>query len=111
MPKTFKNFIFSIHVLLLTTIFILCFIFTTYLHATLTQKQAIKNSDSISNHVYSSMYQVMKKGWSREDLETFTKSIKDNFENSEYEINIYRAKKVEDMFGMVQEAPKDTYIL
>lgn len=109
MPKTFKNFIFSIHVLLLTTIFVLCFLFTTYLHTTLTQEQAIKNSDSISNQIYSSMYQVMKKGWSRNDLETFTQSIKDNFQNSKYEINIYRAPKVESMFGSVQESEKDYF--
>jgi len=110
MPKTFKNFIFSIHVLLLTTIFILCFVFTTYLHTSLTQEQAIKNSDSISNQIYSSMYQVMKKGWSRSDLEVFTSSIKDNFKNSEYEIGIYRSAAVKEMFGMAEEPIKDYYV-
>jgi len=55
------------------------------------------------------MYQVMKKGWSRADLETFTQSIKDNFQNSKYDINIYRAQNVESMFGSVQESEKDYF--
>ncbi|MGA1938858.1 putative bifunctional diguanylate cyclase/phosphodiesterase [Arcobacter sp. YIC-310] len=107
MQKTFKNYIFSNKIILVSIIFILCFIFSTYLHTTLTKKEALKHSDTISNQVFSSMYQIMRKGWSREDLNLFTKSLEENFKNSNYDINIYRSKSVEELFGKIKENPKD----
>ena len=65
MPKTLKNFIFSINIVLLSTLFIVVLLFTSYLHTTLAQENAIKHSNIVSNQIFSSMYQVMKKGWSR----------------------------------------------
>ncbi|MGP2656065.1 putative bifunctional diguanylate cyclase/phosphodiesterase [Malaciobacter sp. WC5094] len=107
MQKTFKNYIFSNKIILVSIIFILCFIFSTYLHTTLTKKEALKHSDTISNQVFSSMYQIMRKGWSREDLNLFTKSLEENFKNSNYDINIYRSKSLEELFGKIKENPKD----
>ncbi|UTJ05504.1 putative bifunctional diguanylate cyclase/phosphodiesterase [Arcobacter roscoffensis] len=111
MQKTFKNYIFSSKILLVSIIFIICFIFSTYLHTTLTKEEALKQSNTISNQVFSSMYQIMRKGWSREDLNLFTKSLEENFKNSNYEINIYRAQSVKDLFGEIKENPKDQILL
>lgn len=110
MPKTLKNFIFSINVILLSTLFILVFIFTTYLHTTLAQQNAIKHANAVSNQVFSSMYQVMKKGWSREELDDFMSSLKENFDDSNYEINIYRGYLVQELFGKVKEKPRDEMV-
>ncbi|RXK14101.1 GGDEF-domain containing protein [Halarcobacter mediterraneus] len=105
--KTFKNYIFSSKIILAIIIFLLCYGFSTYLHTSLIKKEAIDHSETISKQVFSSMYQIMKKGWSREDLNLFTKSLEDNFENSNYEINIYRANKVKALFGDIEEKHKD----
>lgn len=110
MPKTLKNFIFSINIVLLSTLFVLVFIFTTYLHTTLAQKSAIEHANAVSNQVFSSMYQVMKKGWSREDLNDFMHSLKENFDDSDYTINIYRGEKIKELFGEVQEKEKDDLV-
>ncbi|MGM0519525.1 MAG: putative bifunctional diguanylate cyclase/phosphodiesterase [Campylobacterota bacterium] len=110
MQKSFKNYIFSSKIILVSIIFVICFIFSTYLHSTLTKDEAIKHSTTISNQVFSSMYQIMRKGWSKEDLELFSKSLEKNFENSDYKINIYRSKPVEEMFGKIPERKKDSTI-
>lgn len=107
MPKTLKNFIFSINIILLSSLFVLIFIFTTYLHTTLAKKDAINHANAVSNQVFSSMYQVMKKGWSKEDLNSFMHSLKDNFQESNYTINIYRGDVVKELFGEVNEKAKD----
>ncbi|MDZ7819305.1 MAG: GGDEF and EAL domain-containing protein [Aliarcobacter sp.] len=107
MSKTFKNYIFSRQIILVSIIFFICFIFSTYIHTTLTKQEALNHSKAISNQIFSSMYQVMKKGWSKEDVELFTKSLEDNFESSNYEINIYRSQKVKDLFGEINEKAKD----
>lgn len=107
MPKTLKNFIFSINIVLLSTLFIVVFIFTAYLHTLLAQENAIKHANVVSNQIFSSMYQVMKKGWSREDLNDFMHSIKENFNDSDYTVNIYRGEKIKELFGEVKEKQKD----
>lgn len=88
LPKTLKNFIFSINIILLSSLFILIFVFTTYLHTSLAQKNAIKHANAVSNQVFSSMFQVMKRGWSKEELNDFMHSLKENFDDTNYEINI-----------------------
>ena len=107
MHKKLKNFIFSINVALLSTLFVVVFVFTAYLHTLLAQENAIKHANIVSNQIFSSMYQVMKKGWSREDLNDFTDSIKENFNDSDYTVNIYRGEKIKELFGEVQERQKD----
>jgi len=111
MKKSFKNYIFSSKIILVSIIFLICFIFSTYLHTTLTKKEAIEQSNSISNQIFSSMYQVMKKGWSKEDVELFTKSLENNFKDSNYDINIYRSQKVKDLFGNFPENQKDETLI
>ena len=107
MPKSFKNYILLKQIILVTIVFLICFIFSTYIHTSLTKKEALKQSDAISNQIFSSMYQVMKKGWSKDDVRMFTKSLEDSFVNSNYEINIYRTQKVKDIFGEIEEKQKD----
>ena len=107
MPKTLKNFVFSINIVLLSTLFIVVLLFTTYLHTTLAQENAKKHANTVSNQIFSSMYQVMKKGWSREDLNDFMHSIKESFDDSYYSVNIYRGDKIKELFGEVPEKQKD----
>uniref|UniRef100_UPI0040485B8B putative bifunctional diguanylate cyclase/phosphodiesterase n=1 Tax=Aliarcobacter sp. TaxID=2321116 RepID=UPI0040485B8B len=111
MKKTFKNYIFSRQIILVSIIFIICFIFSTYLHTSLTKQEALKHSKAISNQIFSSMYQVMRKGWSKEDVQMFTQSLEDNFETSNYKINIYRGDKVKELFGEIEEKSKDSTLI
>ena len=111
MNKTFKNYIFSRQIILVSAIFIICFMFSTYLHTTLTKEEAVKHSKAISDQIFSSMYQVMRKGWSKNDVQLFTKKKKKNFQSSNYEINIYRGDKVKQLFGEIEEKQKDTTLI
>lgn len=110
MFKSLKNFIFSINIVLLSTLFVLVFIFTTYLHTSLARESALQHANAVSNQVFSSMYQVMKRGWSREDLNDFMHSLKENFNDSDYTINIYRGEKITEVFGEVEEKQKDEHV-
>ena len=111
MNKTFKNYIFSRQIILVSAIFVICFMFSTYLHTTLTKEEALKHSKAISNQIFSSMYQVMRKGWSKDDVQLFTKSLEKNFQSSNYEINIYRGDKVKQLFGEIDEKQKDATLI
>ena len=111
MNKTSKNYIFSRQIILVSAIFVICFMFSTYLHTTLTKEEAVKHSKAISDQIFSSMYQVMRKGWSKDDVQLFTKSLEKNFQSSNYEINIYRGDKVKQLFGEIEEKQKDTTLI
>lgn len=110
MFKALKDFIFIINVFLVAVLFLIIFLFSTYLHNVFVQKEALKQSNIIANQVFSSMYQVMKRGWTRAELNDFTSSLKNNFNGTEYTINIYRAGSVNELFGFVTEGQKDSTI-
>ncbi|RUM49811.1 MAG: hypothetical protein DSY47_02880, partial [Hydrogenothermus sp.] len=73
------------------------------------EELALENAKSIATRTFNSMFQIMKKGWSREDLIEFLDSLKDSQKN--YEINIYRTKIVESLFGQINQPPFDEKIL
>ncbi len=111
MGKSFKNYIFSTKMILSSIIFLICFVFSTYVHQQLIKKEAIEHSNIISNQVFSSMYQVMRKGWSKEDVERFSQSLNENFKESNYSIAIHRNQNVNSLFGSVPEVKKDQIIV
>lgn len=111
MKRTFEHYIFSSRIILVSIIFIICFLFSTYLHTSLTKEVAITNSNTISNQIFSSMYQVMRKGWSKEEMNLFSQSLKNNFEDTNYDINIYRSDEVKKMFGTRIENKKDQTLI
>ncbi|GEM_PF-4213765 len=57
------------------------------------------------------MFQVMKRGWTRTELNDFTNSLKKNFNSTNYSINIHRGSSVNELFGFVNENQKDAMIL
>ncbi|MEJ2414690.1 MAG: GGDEF domain-containing phosphodiesterase [Sulfurimonas sp.] len=100
---TLKN-AFRISILAITiSLFILFYFFSSYIYTNLTISENQKISESLSKQVFNSMYQVMRKGWSREDLKIFLTETKNSFENSNYAVQVYRGKKVEELFGKIEQ--------
>lgn len=110
MFNSLKKFIFSVNTFLITLLFIVVFLFTTYLHTSLVQKNAIKHAEITSNQVFSSMYQVMKKGWSREDLNDFILSLDENYQGSNFSISIHRSALVDVLYGKVDTKESDEIV-
>lgn len=52
MPKSFKNYILLKQIILVTIVFLICFIFSTYIHTSLTKKEAL-NPDYAIEKVHS----------------------------------------------------------
>jgi len=101
--KTLKNY-FRISIIIITLcLFFIFYIFSSYIHTNLTIKENQQISDSLSKQVFSSMYQVMRKGWTREELQSFIRNTKDSFEVSPYNVEIYRGEKVEELYGKIYQ--------
>ena len=104
MIKTLKNY-FRISILAISILlFLIFYFFSSNIHTNLTITENEKISQSLSKQVFNSMYQVMRKGWTRDELTEFMGNIKSSFEESSYKIDIFRAKEVEDIFGKIEQA-------
>jgi len=84
-------------------LFTVFYFFASYLHTSMLQEEHRKTASALSEQVFSSMYQVMRKGWSRGDLEDFLRSIEESFANTGHHVAIYRGKPVEALFGSIDQ--------
>jgi diguanylate cyclase (GGDEF)-like protein len=71
--------------------------------------KALKDAKAIANQTFNSMFQIMKRGWSRQDLIEFLESLKST--QKDYQIDIYRTKTVEKLFGKINQPAFDEEIL
>jgi len=102
--NTLKNS-FRISMTIITiSLFVVFYFFSSYIHTNLTIAENQKISESLSKQVFNSMYQVMRKGWSRTDLRTFLNETKNSFDGSNYNVEIFRGEKVERLFGNIKQA-------
>ncbi len=73
--------------------------------------QTEKTLEGVSRQVFSSMFQVMKRGWSREDLLEFLRSLETSYQKTPLVVNIYRGDKVKKLFGDVPEPGKSEDVI
>ena len=73
--------------------------------------QTERTLEGVSRQVFSSMFQVMKRGWKREDLLEFLRSLETSYQETPLVVNIYRGEKVRKLFGEVPEPEKSADVL
>lgn len=64
----------------------------------------------IAGQTFDSMFQVMRKGWSREELEAFIGAMRERFSDTPYALHIYRGSKVEALFGPIEQPAMDARV-
>ncbi len=70
-----------------------------------------KTLEGVSRQVFSSMFQVMKRGWKREDLLEFLRSLETSYQETPLVVNVYRGEKVKKLFGDVPEPKKSQEVI
>ncbi|MDX1810153.1 MAG: GGDEF and EAL domain-containing protein [Sulfurospirillaceae bacterium] len=101
--KSLKNYLRTSIVSLIIGMLLLFYILFSYIHTSYIISENQKVSNAISKQIFNSMYEVMKKGWSRADLKYFLNATKSSFEDSSYDVEIYRMKEVDEMFGSIKQ--------
>ena len=86
------------------------FFFSGYLQVSLAKKEAFRTADALGEATFNSMYPLMRRGWSREELVSFVAGIQSAYEKSPYELHIYRGNLVEQLFGAIPNPPIDDII-
>jgi diguanylate cyclase (GGDEF)-like protein len=79
------------------------------------QQSFIKNTDeisgSISRQVVNFMIQLMERGWTREELNGFLKSIRGSGKRFLHQTEIYRGRIVEELYGKTQQPEIDRDVM
>lgn len=76
----------------------------TFLYEDIIQRQAVQTSESIAQSTFNSMFQIMRQGWTRQDLELFLQDTKASFADTPFELEIYRSPLVEALYGTIDQA-------
>lgn len=82
----------------------------TLLYEDVIHRQAAQTSESIAQSTFNSMFQVMRQGWTRQDLEAFLSETKASFADTPFDIEIYRGERVEALFGTIKQPVLDADI-
>lgn len=102
--KTLKNYFRVSMVIIAFSLFLVFYLFSSYIHTNLAITENQKISEALSKQVFNSMYQVMRQGWTREQLQDFINDTKNSFRGSSHKVDIYRGAKVEELFGEIDQA-------
>ncbi|OOV86780.1 putative bifunctional diguanylate cyclase/phosphodiesterase [Oceanospirillum linum] len=82
----------------------------TLLYEDVIHRQSAQTSESIAQSTFNSMFQVMRQGWTRQELEVFLSETKATYANTPFDIEIYRGSKVEALFGVIDQPDPDAAI-
>lgn len=106
MVKSLKALIISTFLFSTLVTYGILFITSYLLYEKNLKEKIASDSQLMANQTFNSMFQIMRKGWTRDELNEFLNSLKTS-ESSE--INIYRGKIVESLYGKItqKEVNKD----
>ncbi|OPX54849.1 putative bifunctional diguanylate cyclase/phosphodiesterase [Oceanospirillum multiglobuliferum] len=108
--RTLRGYVLVSIMLVSLTVFFSVTLAVTLLYENIIQRQAEASSQTIASNTFNGMFQVMRQGWTRKDLEVFISATKSSFANTPFEIEIYRGEKVKQLFGSINQPKFDVNI-
>ncbi len=71
-------------------------------------EQSVENAESLSQLSFDNMYQLMSKGWNREQLLKFRADLKQTYQDHDMTFSIYRSDIVNRQFGFLASDVSDS---
>ncbi len=72
---------------------------------------SIQSAEATARQTFNNMYQLMKKGWTRNELLEFLEGVQEPHTAMNMEVNIYRGRTVKDLFGDIKEKGKGKFVI
>lgn len=88
-------------------LFAVTYLFISGIYDRTLKDDARATSEVIARHTFASMFQVMRRGWSRDELLAYLDNTRTAFQDTAYQVDIYRSPRVEKLFGPVDQPPLD----
>ncbi|HJV27142.1 MAG TPA: bifunctional diguanylate cyclase/phosphodiesterase [Aromatoleum sp.] len=68
---------------------------------------AMRDANTFAEMTFQSMFQLMRTGWSRQQLEEFIRAVRRSVDNTQHQIQIYRGPRVAELFGEIAQPAFD----
>ncbi|MCC4116449.1 bifunctional diguanylate cyclase/phosphodiesterase [Aromatoleum toluclasticum] len=75
------------------------------------REEAMRHANTFAEVTFQSMFQLMRTGWTRTQLEEFIRAIERSVDKTPHQIAIYRAPRVAELFGEIKQREMDAAIL
>ena len=112
-----KDFTKRLDFLLLTTAFFVTLIISSAIYliyssaVSIYKRHNVELAQAVAEEVFSDMYLLMSKGWTRREVLEFLRGVKETYAHMDFQVGIYRGEKVKELFGEIEEPPKDELVL
>lgn len=100
-----RRFILRISVIFSAIGFLVIYLGATQAYDTAVRDSAVALADSKAAATFDDMYQVMSRGWSRKELETYLDGLAKKSRSSEHNITVFRGPIVEALYGRIRQQP------
>jgi hypothetical protein len=101
--KSFSRLIMLVAASVSVLLLVVSYFFFTGFSSYMLQNAAVKQADTIAQLTFSSMYQLMSKGWNREQVIEFADHAAASVANTPTRISFYRAEPVSRQFGEIKD--------
>ncbi len=92
-------------------VFVAIYIFVYSSTVSLIKENSSMFANAIAKQTFNDMYQLMRRGWTREELVEFLEGIKSAHADIEVDVNIYRGEKVRELFGPIDEPERSPFVV
>ncbi|OHC69250.1 MAG: diguanylate cyclase [Rhodocyclales bacterium RIFCSPLOWO2_02_FULL_63_24] len=103
--NTLKGFVFSATVAVALLVFLGATLASSLLYEKLLEERTLETSREISRHNHAALYQVLRSGGSRQQLNEVAALSKSGFSSTLDQVAFYRTKSVETLFGVMPSSP------
>lgn len=104
---TLRGFVFCVILASALTVFLGVTLAASLLYEDIMRRQAAQTSQNIAEQTFNSMFEVMRRGWNRQELERFIEATKSAHENSPFDLEIYRGALVTELYGPIMQPEMD----
>ncbi|TFH88431.1 bifunctional diguanylate cyclase/phosphodiesterase [Billgrantia azerbaijanica] len=108
--RTLKGFVLMAILSVAMTVFLATTLVASLLYEDIIARQAERTSETLARQSFNAMLQVMRQGWSREQMEEFVSSTRELHADSSYQFSIYRGERVAERFGEIEQPKADIAI-
>ncbi|HEY5790592.1 MAG TPA: EAL domain-containing protein, partial [Gammaproteobacteria bacterium] len=109
--RSIKSFILATALIVALALFAGTYLVVSGLYGNTVRDDAEQTAQLVARQTFNAMFEVMRLGWTREQLERFLEQTRRAFGESSIELEIYRGPLVEALHGRIQQPPFDRRIL
>jgi hypothetical protein len=108
--RSIKSFIIGVAILVSLVLFSGTYLYVSALYADAVRRDAAADARLFARLTFNSMFEIMRLGWSRNQLESFLEQNQAAFGDDPVTLNIHRGPAVEALYGAIPGKPRHALV-